>query len=337
VGDRQTGKTSLALTAVLNQRDTGVLCVVCSIGQRAATVAGIVAQLTGHHALAHTAVVAATADDPPGLQYLAPFAAMTLAEHWARRGRHVLLVLDDLTRHARAYRELALLLRRAPGREAYPGDIFFLHARLLERACNLEGGGSVTALPLLEVEGQDLSAYIPTNLISISDGQVVLSERLARKGVLPPVDVGLSVSRVGGRAQAAALRAVAGNIRLDFAQFEELEDFARFATRLDDASRLALRRGRRVRAALRQGALEPLPYEAQLLTLIAVADGALDDVPEHRTATAVAALREAGPRHAALLHELERHTEAGEIPRELTERVRAVVERIVAPWRPDRG
>jgi len=339
VGDRQTGKTSLALTAVLSQRDSGVLCVVCSIGQRAAALAGTVAELRSRGALRHTTVVAATADAPAGLQYLAPFAAMTLAESWARRGRHVLLILDDLTRHARAYRELALLLRRPPGREAYPGDIFFLHARLLERACNLAAGGSITALPILEVEGQDLSAFIPTNLISISDGQVVLSERLARKGVLPPVDVGLSVSRVGGRAQGALLREIAGDVRLDFAQFEELEAFTRFAARLDDSSRQVLRRGRRVRAAMQQAALEPLAPEAQLLTLAAVAGGVLDTVPEGALADAIAALRAAGPDHEGLLRDLEQ--EAGGQSREpttgLRHRLRVALADAVAPWRHDDG
>lgn len=337
VGDRQTGKSSLALTAVLSQRDTGVLCVVCSIGQRAASVAAVVAELRGRRALETTAVVAASADDPPGLQYLAPFAAMALAEHWAGQGRHVLLVLDDLTRHARAYRELALLLRRPPGREAYPGDIFFLHARLLERACNLKGAGSITALPILEVEGQDLSAYIPTNLISISDGQVVLSERLARKGILPPVAVGLSVSRVGGRAQAAALRRVAADIRVDFAQFEELEAFARFAARLDDASRQVLRRGRRVRAVLQQGALEPLRPEAQLLALAAVAGGVLDRIPGEKLAAAVAELRRAGPEHAGVLRGLEDAGEDDETAAERRAEVLAVAEGIVAPWSEGRG
>lgn len=305
VGDRQAGKTSLALTAILSQRHSGVACIYCAIDQRTSAVAKLIAELRRRDAMRHTVVVMAAAEEPAGLKYLAPFTAMTMAEHWARAGRHVLLVLDDLTRHARAYRELSLLLRRPPGREAYPGDIFFLHARLLERAANLSGGGSVTALPLLEVEGQDLSAYIPTNLISISDGQVVLSEKLARRGTLPAVDVGLSVSRVGGKAQPAALRMVAGDVRLGYAQFEELEEFARFATRLDEASQHALRRGRRVRAALRQGALEPLALEAQLLTLAAVADGVLDDVPDAKLAEAVAALREAGPRRVPELGELD--------------------------------
>jgi F-type H+-transporting ATPase subunit alpha len=236
LGDRQTGKTAIAIDTILNQRDQNVLCVYCAIGQRASAVAKAVATLRENGAMAHTVVVMTEGNDPPGLAYIAPYAATTIAEHFMEQGRDVLIVYDDLTHHARAYRELSLLLRRPPGREAFPGDIFYIHARLLERATHLRedlGGGSLTALPVIETEAQNISAYIPTNLISITDGQIYLSPSLFELGVLPAVDVGKSVSRVGGKAQHAAYRAVAGDLKLAYAQFEELETFARFGARLD--------------------------------------------------------------------------------------------------------
>ena len=230
LGDRQTGKTAIAVDTIINQRQQQVLCVYCAIGQRAASVAGVVAQLREHGAMEYTVVVVAEGDAPPGLQYIAPYAATTMAEYFMRGGHDVLIVYDDLTCHARAYREVSLLLRRPPGREAFPGDIFYVHSRLLERATRLNqslGGGSLTALPIIETEAQNLSAYIPTNLISITDGQIYLSPELFRKGLLPPVDVGKSVSRVGGKAQLPAYRAVAGDLRLTYSQFEELEAMLR--------------------------------------------------------------------------------------------------------------
>jgi len=279
VGDRQTGKTTVAVDTILNQRAGDVVCIYCAIGQRGTAVARVVDTLREAGALAYTTVVVAAGEDPPGLQYIAPFAAATMAEHFMRQGRDTLVVYDDLTRHARAYRELSLLLRRPPGREAYPGDIFYLHARLLERATQLRpehGGGSMTALPIVELQAQDLAAYIPTNLISITDGQVLLSPELFHKGQLPAVDVGRSVSRVGGKAQLPAYRRVAGLLRLAYAQFEELETFARFATRLDEDTRARIERGRRVREVLRQDAHAPLAPAAQVAVLHAAAQGLFD-------------------------------------------------------------
>jgi len=293
LGDRQTGKTAIALSAVLNQKGRNVLCVYCAIGQRGASVSHVVAALREHGAMDHTIVVVAGGEDPPGMQFIAPYAATSMAEFFMERGDDVLIVYDDLTRHARAYRELSLLLRRPPGREAYPGDIFFVHARLLERATQLReerGGGSLTALPILETQAQNLSAYIPTNLISITDGQIYLSPEFFRKGQLPAVDIGKSVSRVGGKAQLPAYRAVAGSLRLNYAQFEELEIFSRFGTRLDAETRHRLERGRRVREILKQSEHRRLPVPEQIAVLKAVTTGVFDDVPVERLADAELAL-----------------------------------------------
>ncbi|MGD8430354.1 MAG: alternate F1F0 ATPase, F1 subunit alpha [Ectothiorhodospiraceae bacterium] len=281
LGDRQTGKTSVAVDAIINQRGNGVVCIYCAIGQRGTAVARVVDTLRRHEALEHTIVVVAAGDDPPGLQFLTPYAATAMAEHFMDSGRDVLIVYDDLTRHARAYRELSLLLRRPPGREAFPGDIFYIHSRLLERATRLraeKGGGSLTALPVVETEAQDMSAYIPTNLISITDGQLYLSPELFRKGQMPAVDVGRSVSRVGGKTQLPAYRKVAADLRLAYSVFEELETFARFATRLDENTRASIERGRRVRAILRQPEEQPLRVAAQIAVLRAVNTGVLDPV-----------------------------------------------------------
>jgi F-type H+-transporting ATPase subunit alpha len=273
-----------------------MVSIYCAIGQRGAAVARAVAVLKEHDALERCVVVVAAGDDPAGLQFVAPYAATTIAEYFMEQGQDVLIVYDDLTRHARAYRELSLLLRRPPGREAYPGDIFYIHSRLLERSTHLReelGGGSLTALPIIETQAQNLSAYIPTNLISITDGQIYLSPELFRKGQLPAVDIGKSVSRVGGKAQLPALRAVAGDLRLGYAQFEELETFARFGTRLDEATRQSLARGQRVRAILRQAEHDPLTVPEQLVVVLAATTGVLDDVPVERVAEAEAALRRA--------------------------------------------
>jgi F-type H+-transporting ATPase subunit alpha len=294
LGDRQTGKTAIALDTIINQRETGVICVYCAIGQRSAAVARVIADLQKYGALAYTIVVVAASEDPPGVQYIAPYAATTMAEFMMERGRDVLIVYDDLTHHARSYRELSLLLRRPPGREAYPGDIFYIHARLLERATHLRrelGGGSLTALPIIETQAQNLSAYIPTNLISITDGQIYLSPHLFQNGVLPAVDVGRSVSRVGGKTQLAAYRAVAGDLRLAYAQFEELEAFARFGTRLDDETRHTLERGRRVRAVLQQPRYRPIPAPEQIAVLLAVAEGLFDHLPVERMRAVEEAVR----------------------------------------------
>src|SRR5471030_600328 len=273
LGDRQTGKTAIAIDTILNQRGQNVLCVYCAIGHRASAVAKVVATLREKGAMEYTVVMVSEGSDPPGLTYIAPYAATSIAEHFMAAGRDVLIVYDDLTQHARAYRELSLLLRRPPGREAFPGDIFYIHSRMLERATHLRpelGGGSLTALPIIETEAQDISAYIPTNLISITDGQIYLSPSLFELGVLPAVDVGKSVSRVGGKAQSAAYRAVAGDLKLAYAQFEELETFARFGARLDEATRQLIEHGRRIRACLKQPELSPISMPAQIAVLLAL-------------------------------------------------------------------
>lgn len=281
LGDRQTGKTTIAIDTIINQRDKNVLCVYCAIGQRAAGVAKVVADLTAHGAMAYTTVVVTEGDNAPGLSYIAPYAATSIAEYFMQQGKDVLIVYDDLTNHARAYREISLLLRRPPGREAFPGDIFYIHSRLLERATHLTaelGGGSLTALPIIETEAQNMSAYIPTNLISITDGQVYLSPKLFELGILPAVDVGRSVSRVGGKAQRHDYRKVASSLKLAYAQFEELENFARFGTRLDDITRHQLERGKRIRACLQQEEHQLVPIDAQIALLQALISGKFDAI-----------------------------------------------------------
>jgi len=296
LGDRQTGKTAIGLEAILNQQDTGVVSIYCAIGQRASAVARVVDTLRRHDALKRTVVVVASGEDAPGLQFIAPYAATTIAEHFMHRGQDALIVYDDLTRHARAYRELSLLLRRPPGREAFPGDIFFIHARLLERATRLideEGGGSLTALPIIETQAQNVSAYIPTNLISITDGQIYVSPELFRAGIIPAIDIGNSVSRVGGDAQLPAYRAVVGDLKLAYAQFEELEAFSRFGSRLDEETRQQLERGRRVREVLKQDEHDLVPVIEQIAVLFAATTGLLDavDVGDIGKAEAVIRLR----------------------------------------------
>jgi F-type H+-transporting ATPase subunit alpha len=281
LGDRQTGKTAIALDTIVNQRGQNVLCVYCAIGQRESGVAKVIAALRDKGAMDYTVVIVTAGNDAPGLKYIAPYAATSVAEHFMEQGRDVLIVYDDLTNHARAYRELSLLLRRPPGREAFPGDIFYIHSRLLERATHLNsarGGGSLTALPIIETEAQDISAYIPTNLISITDGQLYLSPSLFESGVLPAVDVGKSVSRVGGKAQRAAYRVVAGDLKLAYAQFEELESFARFGARLDEGTRKIIEHGRRIRACLRQPEFSPLSVPTQITVLLALTAGLFDGV-----------------------------------------------------------
>jgi F-type H+-transporting ATPase subunit alpha len=296
LGDRQTGKTAIALDTILNQHDQNVLCVYCAIGQRASGVAKVVAALREKGAMDYTVVVVTEGNDPPGLAYIAPYAATSIAEYFMEAGRDVVIVYDDLTHHARTYRELSLLLRRPPGREAFPGDIFYIHSRLLERATHLRkglGGGSLTALPIIETEAQNISAYIPTNLISITDGQIYLSPSLFELGVLPAVDVGKSVSRVGGKAQRAAYRAVAGDLKLAYAQFEELETFARFGARLDEDTRKIIEHGRRIRACLKQPEFAPVSVAAQIAVLLALTVGLFDRVPLDQMPDAEHTLREA--------------------------------------------
>ncbi len=306
LGDRQTGKSALALDAILNQHGKDVVCVYCAIGQRRSAVAKLLATLRRHGALRYSVVVVAAGDDAPGMQFLAPYAATSMAEFFVAQGRDVLIVYDNLTRHARAYRELSLLLRRPPGREAYPGDVFYIHSRLLERATQLRGehgGGSLTALPIAETQAQNISAYIPTNLISITDGQIYLSPDLFHRGILPAVDIGRSVSRVGGKAQLPCYRAVAGELRLTHAQFEELEVFSRFGTRLDEETRRTLERGRRVREVFKQPQYGPLPVAEQIAVLFAAGDGLLDGVPLDEIAAAEKAIRRAVARELPALCE----------------------------------
>ncbi len=289
LGDRQTGKTAIAIDTIFNQRGKDVLCVYCAIGQRASAVAKTVAKLREKQALAYTVVMVAEGNEAPGLSYIAPYAATSIAEHFMEQGRDVLIVYDDLTHHARAYRELSLLLRRPPGREAFPGDIFYIHSRMLERATHLNeerGGGSLTALPIIETEAQNISAYIPTNLISITDGQIVLSPSLFELGVLPAIAVGQSVSRVGGKAQRVAYRSVAGDLKLAYAQFEELETFARFGARLDDDTRQSIEHGKRIRACLGQAEFSPVSVPAQIAILLALNAGLFDPVPLERMSAA---------------------------------------------------
>ncbi|MDI6796825.1 MAG: alternate F1F0 ATPase, F1 subunit alpha [Desulfatibacillaceae bacterium] len=289
VGDRQSGKTAVATDTIINQKNFGVLCIYCAIGKRASEMAKLTASLQKAGALDYTVMVVTTEQDPPGLQYIAPYAATSMGEHFMEQGRDVLIVYDDLTRHARAYREMSLLLERPPGREAFPGDIFYIHSRLLERSTHLSkelGGGSLTALPVVETEAQNISAYIPTNLISITDGQIYLSPDLFSKGILPAVDVGKSVSRVGGKTQLPAYRIVAGDLRLSYSQFTELESFARFGTRLDDDTRQKLERGRRVRAVLQQNQASPLTAGEQIIALVCVTKGVFDKIEPEQIADA---------------------------------------------------
>lgn len=294
MGDRQTGKTAIAIDTIINQHDQNVLCIYCSIGQRAASVAKVVADLREKGAMEYTIVIVTEGNDAPGLNFIAPYAATSIGEYFMEKGKDVLVVFDDLTHHARAYREISLLLRRPPGREAFPGDIFYIHSRLLERSTHLRkklGGGSLTALPIVETEAQNISAYIPTNLISITDGQIYLSPTLFELGVLPAVDVGKSVSRVGGKAQRPAYRSVTGALKLAYSQFEELETFAKFGTRLDEHTRKIIEHGRRIRACLKQPASAPIPLAEQIVVLLALTNGFFDAVPLPRMKEAEEALR----------------------------------------------
>src|SRR5213593_805782 len=282
IGDRQTGKTAVAIDTILNQRDTGVICIYNAIGQKQSTVAQVVRTLEEADAMRYSIVVAAAAADPAPLLYISPYSACAMGEYFRDSGRHALCIYDDLSKHATAYRQLSLLLRRPPGREAYPGDVFYLHSRLLERAAKLNdqlGGGSLTALPIIETQLGDVSAYIPTNVISITDGQIYLESDLFYGGIRPAVNVGLSVSRVGGSAQVRAMRQVAGKLRLDLAQYRELAAFAQFGSDLDRATQMQLARGQRMVELLKQGQYQPLPVEKQVAIIFAGTQGLLDDVP----------------------------------------------------------
>ena len=281
IGDRQTGKTAVAIDAIINQKGKDVICVYVAIGQKAGTVAQIVKRLEQYGAMDYTIVVSATASDPAAMQFLAPYAGVSIGEYFRDTGRHALTVYDDLTKQAAAYREISLLLRRPPGREAYPGDVFYLHSRLLERAAKMSdarGGGSLTSLPIIETQAGDISAYIPTNVISITDGQIFLESDLFNSGVRPAINVGNSVSRVGGSAQIKAMKQVAGTLRIDLAQFRELAAFAQFGSDLDKSTQNQLERGRRLTEILKQPQYQPMPVERQIFIIWAVSNGLADDI-----------------------------------------------------------
>ena len=281
IGDRQTGKTTVAVDTIINQKGQGVVCIYVAIGQKQSTVAQVVKRLEEYGAMDYTIVVNAGAGDSAALQYLAPYAGVTMGEYFRDNSRHALIIYDDLSKHAVAYREMSLILRRPPGREAYPGDVFYLHSRLLERAAKLSddlGAGSLTALPIIETQAGDVSAYIPTNVISITDGQIFLESDLFNSGIRPAINVGLSVSRVGGAAQIKAIKQVSGTLRLDLAQYRELQAFAQFASDLDESSRKQLERGQRMVEILKQPPYSPLPVEKQVVVIYAGAKGYLDDL-----------------------------------------------------------
>ena len=281
IGDRQTGKTAIAIDTILNQKNSGVVCIYVAVGQKRSTVAQVVKTLQDAGAMAYSIVVSASASEPATLQYIAPYAGCAMGEYFRDRGRHALVIYDDLSKHAAAYREISLLLRRPPGREAFPGDVFYLHSRLLERAAKLNdelGGGSLTALPIIETQAGDVSAYIPTNVISITDGQIYLENDLFYSGIRPAVNVGISVSRVGGNAQIKAMKQVAGTLRLDMAQYREMAAFAQFGSDLDKATQALLSRGQRLTELLKQGQFRPVPVEKQIIAIFAGVNGYLDDL-----------------------------------------------------------
>lgn len=285
IGDRQTGKTAIAIDTILNQKDTGVRCIYVAVGQKLSTVAAIVEVLKKHGAMEYTTVILASASDPAPLQYIAPYAGCTMGEEFRDRGEHALVIYDDLSKHAQAYRQVSLLLRRPPGREAYPGDVFYLHARLLERAAKLSdelGGGSLTALPIIETQAGDVSAYIPTNVISITDGQIYLESDLFYSGIRPAINVGVSVSRVGSKAQTKAMKKIAGRVKLDLARYWELQAFAQFATDLDKLTQSQLNRGSKIVEMLKQPQYQPMTMEDQVMIIWVATNGYLDDVPNNQ-------------------------------------------------------
>jgi F-type H+-transporting ATPase subunit alpha len=282
IGDRQTGKTALMVDTIINQKDTDLYCIYVAVGQKASTVAQLIKTFEDHQAMDYTTVVVATATEPAPLQYIAPYAGCAMGEEFLYNGKHVVVFYDDLTKHAQAYRQMSLLLRRPPGREAFPGDIFYLHSRLLERAAKLSddlGGGSLTAIPIVEIQAGDVTAYIPTNVISITDGQIYLETDLFYAGIRPAINVGISVSRVGGKAQVNAMRKVAGRLRLDLAQYRELAAFTQFGTELDEATKAYLVRGERTVEILKQAQYVPMPVERQVMIIYVATHGYLDDLP----------------------------------------------------------
>jgi F-type H+-transporting ATPase subunit alpha len=326
IGDRQTGKTAIAVDTIINQKGKGVVCIYVAIGQKRSTVAQVVKTLDDFGAMDHTIVVSATASEPAPFLYLAPYAGCAIGEHFRDKGEHALCIYDDLSKHAAAYREISLVLRRPPGREAYPGDVFYLHSRLLERAAKLsdkKGGGSLTAIPIIETQAGDISAYIPTNVISITDGQIFLESDLFNSGIRPAINVGNSVSRVGGSAQVKAMKAVAGRLRLDLAQFRELAAFAMFAGDLDRATQAMLAKGQRLTEILKQDQYAPLPMEKQVVLIFAATNGYLEPYPVAECRRYEAELYSfLETRHAALLKEL---AEKKDIKGELTDRINAAL------------
>jgi F-type H+/Na+-transporting ATPase subunit alpha len=329
IGDRTTGKTAIAIDTILNQRGGDVMCVYVAIGQKGSTVAQVVEKLRDEGAMEYTVVVSAPAQEAAPIKWMAPFAGCAIAEYFLYSGRHALCVYDDLSKHADAYRQLSLLLRRPPGREAFPGDVFYLHSRLLERACKLSGdlgGGSLTALPIIETQAGDIAAYIPTNVISITDGQIFLEASLFFSGVRPAINVGTSVSRVGGNAQQRAMRKVAGRLRLDLAQYRELEAFAQFGSELDQATQQSLARGERMVATLNQPQYQPWPFEEQVVAIYAGINGYLDGVPVGQVPRFHDELRESlrtdGTTYTAI-------RESGDIPDDVEEKLQAELTRFV--------
>jgi F-type H+-transporting ATPase subunit alpha len=327
IGDRQTGKTAVAIDTIINQKGQNVICIYVAIGQKRSTVAQVVKTLTEHGAMGYTIIVSATASDPAPLQFIAPYTGATIGEYFRDKGGHALIVYDDLSKQATAYRQLSLLLRRPPGREAYPGDVFYLHSRLLERAAKLSdkmGGGSLTALPIIETQAGDVSAYIPTNVISITDGQMFLEADLFYSGVRPAINVGISVSRVGGSAQIKAMKQVAGTLRLDLAQYRELAAFAQFGSDLDKATLAQLNRGQRMVELLKQDQYSPLPVEQQILVIFAGTNGFVDEVPvEAVKKFEQELLRFAVSKHQALLDDIKSKKQ---IDDDLKARIKSAIE-----------
>jgi F-type H+-transporting ATPase subunit alpha len=329
IGDRSTGKTALGIDTILNQRGGDVICIYVAIGQKGSTVAQVVERLRDAGAMEYTVVISAPAHEAAPIKWMAPFAGCAMGEHFLYNGRHALCIYDDLSKHADAYRQLSLLLRRPPGREAFPGDVFYLHSRLLERACKLSdelGGGSLTALPIIETQANDVSAYIPTNVISITDGQIYLESSLFFSGVRPAINVGISVSRVGGNAQRRAMRQVAGRLRLDLAQYRELEAFAQFGSELDTATQNALARGERVVATLNQPQYEPWAFEEQVTAIYAAVNGYLDKIPVGQVPRFHEELREHLRAEGSILASIR---ESGEISDETEEKLKAELDRFL--------
>jgi F-type H+-transporting ATPase subunit alpha len=320
IGDRKTGKTTIAIDTIINQRGLGVKCIYVAIGQKGSTIASTVETLRQYGALEYTVIVAAPASEPAPFKYLAPYSGCAIGQHWMENGEHALIVYDDLSKQAEAYRQMSLLLRRPPGREAYPGDVFYLHSRLLERAAKLSdenGAGSLTALPVIETKAGDVSAYIPTNVISITDGQVYLQDNLFKSGIRPAVDVGVSVSRVGGAAQTKAMKGVSGTLKLDLAQFRELEAFATFGSELDAVSKAQLERGYRLVELLKQGLNSPMPVEEQVVSIFAGTKGYLDSIPATDVSRfEIELLKFCRERHGAMLAELRTNPKA-DVPSDL--------------------